>query len=147
MKYLILIFMLAGMASMASAQSLVCPAAEEGLTVIGPKSKIEISGRSKTTCRYYYREQLKSTIEVYFYQDYEKQRPCNSGIYQDADLRSWEYQVYGYVTDSDQKDFLTKGYWKKVGAVLVKQAEDFALPCVAEGQRYIRRAVDVREEK
>lgn len=146
-RYIGFVLLFVCAASNASAQSIICPAAEEGLTVTGPKYKTEISGRSKATCRYYYKTKLKSTLEVYFYRDYNRQRPCNSGVYKDADVRSWEFQVYGYVTDADKADFLTETYWEKVAADLVKQAEAWALPCEAEGRRVIRRPVDVRSEE
>lgn len=129
------------------AQAIQCPAAEEGLTFTGPKYKTEISGRSKATCRYYYKTHLKGTIEVFFYKDYERQRPCSSRVYQDADVRSWEYQAYAYVKDGDKKDFLTETYWEELALIMVEQAEAWALPCDAVGRRYIRQPAVINPEK
>jgi hypothetical protein len=145
-KILLLSVLLLAPLTSAHAQSIYCPPAEEGMTFTGPKYKTEISGRSKATCRYYYKSKLKATIEVYFYRDYERQRPCSSGVYFDADIRSWEYQVYGFITDNDKKDFLTETYWEETALGLLRQAEEWALPCDAQGRKIIRRPVDVREE-
>ncbi|MBZ0166931.1 MAG: hypothetical protein K8I00_08995, partial [Candidatus Omnitrophica bacterium] len=126
--FLIVILLLAAPTAVC-ANSFNCPTPEEGLTFTGPDFKTNIYGRSQVQCRYYMRERKKGTIEVFFYRDYNRQRACNSPVYTDADLRSWEYQIYAFTKDEDPRDFLTKTYWDELAAELMEQAELWALPC------------------
>lgn len=118
----------------AEAASVSCPSAEPGLTVQGPGFRTNPYGRSQFICRYYDRQDKKGTVEVYYYGDYRQPRDCGSRVYANADLRSWEYQIYGFAADEDPDDFLTKTYWKKLAKELMTTAEQWALPCERKRQ-------------
>lgn len=113
------------------AADFICPVPEQGLTAKGPKVTTSIFGRTEIVCRYYARQYRKATLEIFYYGDYRHPRECRSPVYSDADLRSWEYQIYAFVTDDDPGDILTEKYWNGLARQLMLQAEDAALPCAA----------------
>ncbi|MCA9402844.1 MAG: hypothetical protein KC897_03600 [Candidatus Omnitrophica bacterium] len=119
------------MAGQARAAGFVCPEPESGITVAGPKVRTAPFGRTEVVCRYYARQYHKATIEVYYYGDYRRPRECRSHVYSDADLRSWQYQIYAFVTDDDPGDILTQKYWSGLARQLMQQTESDALPCTA----------------
>lgn len=144
-RFYIIIAFLFCLTSGAYAQSIHCPASGNDFEFIGPKLKTDIYGRTKAICGYYFRRRLIGTLEVFYFQNSDRQKPCGSRIYSDAHSSSEDFQVYGFFTDNDKRDQFKRDYWQRLLDDLVDEAEKWALPCDA-GNRMFRRSIDVREK-